>query len=185
MAELIAQKREIFGRKVNGLRKKGLIPAELYGHGVGNLHLSLPEGSFSDVYKEAGEHSIVNVVVDGNTFPVLINSVHKHPITQSILSVDLHKVRMDEKVKTHVPLVFEGDSPAVENLGGVMVKPMSEIEVEALPADIPDSVIVNVAGLTEFDQSIYVKDLGSSGEFEFAADPEAVVVSVSAPREAL
>jgi large subunit ribosomal protein L25 len=183
MTELIAQKREILGRKVKHIRKEGLIPAELYGHGVENMHLSLPEDSFGEVYKDAGEHSIVNIVVDGKSLPVLINNVQKHPITQNVLSVDLHKVRMDEKVKAHVPLSFEGESPAVEDLGGVMVKPMSEIEVDALPADIPDGITVDISGLTEFDQSIYVKDLDSTGKFEFAADPDAVVVSVSAPRE--
>ena len=116
MAELIAQKREILGRKVKHIRKEGLIPTELYGRGMENVHLSVPEDLFNDVYKDAGEHSIVNVVVDGSSVPVLIKSVHRHPITRNILSVDLHKVRMDEKVKTHVPLAFEGVSPAVDNL---------------------------------------------------------------------
>lgn len=183
MIELKAQKREILGRKVKYLRKEGLIPCELYGHGSDNVHLSIPVDTFDIVYKEAGENAIVNVTVDGNSVPALIYSVHRHPITREILSVDLYHVKMDEKVTTHVPINFEGDSPAVSDLAGVLVKTMKEIEVEALPADIPSEITVDLGLLTELDTSIYVKDLPKSDVYVFLLDEDNAVASVSAPRE--
>lgn len=183
MVELTAQKREILGRKVKYLRKEGLIPCELYGHGSDNVHLSIPVDAFDIVYKEAGENTIVNVNVDGNLVPALIYSVHRHPITRETLSVDLYHVKMDEKVTTHVPINFEGSSPAVSDLGGVLVKTMKEIEVEALPGHIPSEITVDLGLLTELDTSIYVRDLLKSDVYEFTLDKDNVIASVSAVRE--
>jgi len=184
MAELLAQKREILGRKTKRLRKEGLIPAELYGHGVENVHLSVPKDKFAEVYKDAGEHAIVNVVIEGEEKrPVLINEVQVDPVTDEVLAIDLHQVRMDEKVSTHVPVDFIGESPAVVEQDGVLVKVMDEIEVEALPADIPPSIEVDLGKLTEIDQSIYIKDLPKSDKYEIVADEDSVIASVSEQRE--
>src|SRR3989344_1632909 len=182
MAELAAEKRDILGRRTRHLRKKGLIPAELYGHGIKNIHLSIPADAFSAMYKEAGGHAIVNVVVDGDTRPVLINDVHIDPLPEDILSVDLHQVRMDEKVVTHVPIDFIGESPAERDLDGVLIKVMEEIEVEALPANIPQNIQVDLSKLTELGQSLYVKDLELGGAYSITADPDTVVASVSEQR---
>jgi len=160
MAELLAQKREILGKKTKKLRSEGIIPAELYGHGTENVHLSIPKDKFVDIYKDAGEHAIVNVVIDGGeSRPVLINEVQIDPVSDEILSVDLHQVNMDEKVSTNVPIDFIGESPAVVDMDGVLVKVMDEVEVEALPANIPSSIEVDLSQLTELDQSIYIKEI--------------------------
>ena len=184
MAELEAQKRELLGRKAKRLREDGLVLAELYGRGVGNVHLSIPIGVFNSVYKEAGEHSIVNVVIDKKeSHPVLIHDVQMDPMTNSILSVDLYEVKMDEKVTTHVPINFEGESPAVRDLDGVLVKVMDELEVEALPANIPQSITVDLSSLVELNQSVYVRDLKTSDSYTITTDGGAVIVSVSEQRE--
>lgn len=183
MAELKVYKRDIFGRRTQQLRDKGLIPAELYGHGVENIHLAVPADQFQRVYEEAGEHSIVNVDVDGDVRPVLIHDVAWDPIADAVLSVDFYQVRMDEKVTAHVPLELVGVSPAVENLGGTLIQVMDEIEVEALPSDLPHKIEVDISKLTELEESIYVRDLPKTDKFEFVAEPDTAVVSVSAPRE--
>jgi len=183
MAEIQAQKREILGKKVKHLREKGLIPAELYGHGRENIHLSIPADIFHDVYEDAGEHAVVNLTIDKKSIPVLINSVQRHPITQEVLAVDLYQVKMDEKVTTHVPLKFDGVSPAADDLGGVLVQTMNEIEIEAFPGDIPDGIMVDLSSLRELDTSIYVKDLSVEGNYSFTVEPDTVVASVSTPRE--
>lgn len=183
MAEIQAQKREILGKKVKHLREKGLIPAELYGHGRENIHLSIPADIFHDVYEDAGEHAIVNLTIDKKSIPVLINSVQRHPISREVLAVDLYQVKMDEKVTTHVPLKFDGSSPAADDLGGVLVQAMNEIEIEALPGDIPDGIMVDLSSLRELDTSIYVKDLSVDGNYSFTVEPDTVVASVSTPRE--
>lgn len=182
MAELTVQKREVLGGKTAKLRKDGFIPAELYGHGFPNLHLSVPTQSFMSVYKEAGEHSIVNVIFEGESKPVLIHDVSRDPVTDEILSVDFYQVRMDEKVTTHVPVEFTGESPAVRDMNGVLVKVVDELEIEALPAEIPSSIIVDISSITELGQSIYVRDLSSGEKYTIKADPDTVLVSVSEQR---
>ena len=183
MITLKAQKREALGKKVKKLRQEGMIPAELYGKGVENIHLSVPAKDFLQAYKEAGEHSVLQIEVDGESHPVLIHGVEENSVKPEILAIDFHKIRMDEKVKAHVPLEFGGEAPAVKELEGVLIKNMDEIEVEALPADLPHSIKIDLSGLAELDQSIYVKDLPRGDKFEYVVDPETAVVSVTAPKE--
>ncbi len=183
MITLKAEKREVFGKKTKNLRRQGLIPAELYGRGVENLHLSVPVKDFVRAYKEAGEHSILHIEVEGKSHPVLIHSVQESQLKPEILVIDFHEVRMDEKVKAHVPLEFEGEPPAVKEKEGILVKSMDEIEVEALPTDLPHSIKIDLSGLTEFDQSIYVKDLPKSGKYEYVVPGDTVVASVMPPKE--
>ena len=183
MITLKAEKREVFGKQTKRLRRDGLIPAELYGRGIENIHLSIPAKDFVGAYEEAGEHSVLQIEVDGKAHPVLIQGVIKSPIKSEILAIDFHEIRMDEKVKAHVPLEFEGEAPAVKEKEGILIKNMDEIEVEALPADLPKSIKIDLSGFTELDQSIYVRDLPKSDKFEFMIDGETAIVSVTAPKE--
>lgn len=183
MITLKAEKREVFGKKTKKLREQGLIPAELYGRGVSNIHLSVPAKEFAKAYEEGGEHSVLYLEVDGQSHPVLIHDVHEDSMKPEILAIDFHEIRMDEKVKAHVPLEFEGEPPAVEEKEGILIKNMDEIEVEALPADLPHSIKVDLSGLIELDQSIYVKDLPKGDKFEYVIDEETAIVSVTAPKE--
>ncbi|MBI4991759.1 MAG: 50S ribosomal protein L25 [Candidatus Harrisonbacteria bacterium] len=178
--ELQVQKREILGRGVKALRREGLIPAELYGRGLENLHLSVPKREFKKVYKEAGENTIVNVLLDGQKHPVLIQEVAYDSLTDDIESVDLYQVRMDEKLKVGIPLEFVGIAPAVKEKNGLLVKSLQEMEVEALPADLPHDLKVDLAGLTDIGQSIYVKDLAIPANVRFLVSPDTVVVTVTA-----
>ncbi|MDP3948031.1 MAG: 50S ribosomal protein L25 [bacterium] len=177
--ELVAQKREVFGRAVRQLRTQGIIPAELYGHGLENIHLSIREKEFLGVFKEAGENTVVTVVVGGEKLPVLIYDVERHPISEAIISVDFYQVRMDEKIKATIPLEFIGIAPVVKEAIGVLVKSMHEVEVEALPADLPHEIVVDLGVLTELGKSIYVKDLPIPANAKIMVDPETVVVSVT------
>lgn len=183
MITLKGEKREVFGKQTKHLREQGFVPAELYGRGVENLHLSVPVKEFAQAYKEAGEHAVIYIEVDGKSHPVLIHGVEESRIKSEVLAVDFHEIRMDEKVKARVPLEFAGEPPAVHEKGGILIKNMDEIEVEALPADLPHSIKVDLSGLTEFDESIYVKDLPKGDKFEFVVDKETAVVSVTAPKE--
>lgn len=177
--ELAAEKREVFGRAVRQLRAQGLIPAELYGHGLENLHLSIPAKEFSKVFKEAGENTVVTVAVGKEKLPALIYDVERHPTSEEVVSVDLYQVRMDEKIRANVPLEFTGESSVVKEGAGVLIKSMHEIEVEALPADLPHDIAVDLSGLAELGKSIYVKDLAVPANVKIAVDPETVVVSVT------
>jgi len=177
--ELQVQKREQAG-KSDALRRTGLIPFELYGKGVQNLHLTASVKEFKKVLKEAGENTIVNAVLDGKKYPVIIHEVHRHGVSGDILNVDLYQIRMDEKIKLMVPLEFIGVSLAVKEKNGLLVKPIHEVEVEALPMNVPHTLLVDISKITEIGQSLYVKDLDLPKSAKVLFAPETVIATVTA-----
>ncbi|KKU77382.1 MAG: 50S ribosomal protein L25 [Candidatus Giovannonibacteria bacterium GW2011_GWB1_47_6b] len=182
--ELAVQKREKFGKATKKLREQGLIPAELYGKGVQNLHLSIPLKEFRKVLKQAGESTMINVVVSSpageEKRPAIIYDVITDPVSDEIIGADLYQVRLDEKVKIKIPLEFTGESQAVKNKNGILVKVMQELEVEALPADIPRSLVVDISKLEDIGNSVYVKDLKIGNGVKVSVGPESVVATVTA-----
>lgn len=182
--ELTAQKREHLNKGTNRTgREEGLVPAELYGHNVPNLHLFLNGKEFSKAFKEAGETTVIQIAVGNEKYPVLVHEIQRHPLTQDVQHIDLYQVKMDEKITSHVPIVFIGESPAVKEKAGTLNKSMDELEVEALPADLPHSIEISLDSLTEVGSSIYVKDVVLKGKAEIVTDPESVIVSVVAIAE--
>ena len=175
------------GRRVKDLRRQGLIPAELYGKGIENMHLAVKSKDFKNVFKEAGESSIINIVISDKNkkeeIPVLIHDIQKDYLTDDIIHIDFYRVRMDEKIRTHIPLEFIGESPAVKNYGGILNKSMLEIEIETLPKDLPHNISVDISQIKELDQSIYVKDLSIPKNVKILVDPETVIATVSLPKE--
>lgn len=175
--ELQVQKREILGKKVKSLRKDGMIPAELYGHGSENVHLSVSSKDFNKAYKEAGESTVVTLILGKEKISSLIHDTQINSFDQSYSHVDFYAVKMDEKIRTAIPLEFIGESQAVKQ-GGVLIKSMKEIEVEALPADLIAHLEVDISKLSEIHSSIYVKDLRISSKIKVLVDPENVVATV-------
>ena len=175
--ELQVQKREILGKKVKILRKQGFVPAELYGANVENAHLVLPVKDFMKAYKEAGESTIVSLAFADKKIPVLIQDVVFSPLSQEVEHVDFLAVKMDEKIRTEVPLEFINEAPAVKEKNAILVKVTQELEVEAFPADLPRSIKVDLAKLIDIDTSIYVKDLEVSDKVKILVDGETVVAS--------
>lgn len=182
MLELEAQPREITGKKVKKLRKTGLTPAVLYGHGIKSVSLSLNTQEFIRVFKAAGETSLLQIAIGGKKHNVLIHDLARDPLSGEILHIDFFEVRMDEKIKTKVPLVFIGESPAVKGEGGVLIKALQEVELEALPQDLPKEIEVDISSLRAFEDKIYIKDLRVGGSAKILVDPEDMVVSVVPPR---
>ncbi|MBI3045999.1 MAG: 50S ribosomal protein L25 [Candidatus Harrisonbacteria bacterium] len=178
--ELSVQKRGKLGRGVKALRNDGLVPAELYGRGLENLHLSVPLKEFRKVFKAAGENTVVQVLLEGKKHPVLIQDVSYDPVTDEMQSVDLYQVRMDEKLKVKVPMEFVGVAPAVKEKNGLLVKALQELEVEALPVDLPHHLTVDISKLADIGQSIYVKDLAVPAGVKVLVNPETVVVTATA-----
>ena len=179
--ELKTQTREILGKSVNSLRKQGYIPAEFYGHGVANSHLAVRKEDFKKIWKDAGENTVIYLDIQGKQEPALIYNAQEDYVTGEILNVDFYRVRMDEKIKAKIPVEFTGLAPAIKEYGGILNKTLTEIEVESLPADLPKEITVDTSGLSELNQSIYVKDLKFSPNIKVMVDPETVVVSVSPP----
>lgn len=181
MAELTlqAKQREVLGRKVKTLRKEGLVPAHIFGHNVKTSHISVGEEDFEEILKEAGETSIINLKADGQKRPVLIRGVQTHPVTDKILHVDFYQVSLREKVKVEVPLEIIGESLAVEKKRGLLLTPVSEVEVEALPQNLPEKIEVDISVLANVGDAVHVKDLKIDREkIELHAEPELVVATI-------
>jgi large subunit ribosomal protein L25 len=183
MLQLEAKKREIFGKRVNKLIKDGLIPAEIYGRGFENIHVTVPVKDFSRVLKEAGESTIITLVVDGKMFPVIIHEVKTDAIKDFIAHVDFYRVHMDEKIRAHVPVIFIGESQAVKEKGGVLIKSIEEIEVEALPADLPHELEVDLSSLVELHQSLHGSDIKVPKGVKIFIEPEMGIVTVIEPQK--
>ena len=179
--ELSVETREQLGKANKALRRKGLIPAELYGHGVKNLHLLVDGKEFRKIFKDAGENTVITLRVGEEKRLALIHDIQRDYLEDSIQHVDFHQIRMDEKLTAHIPIEFKGEPPAVKSLGGILNRTMSEIEVEALPGDLPHRLHVDLSSLAELNQSIYVKDIAVPKGVKFLVDAETVIATVTPP----
>ena len=180
--ELKAQTREITGKKVKNLRAIGEIPAVLYGHNLKSINLVIPAKDFNKIFNEAGETSLVNLMVDGKKHNVLIHDFEKDSLNQEILHIDFYEVKMDEKIKTKVSLKFIGESAAVKNEGGIFIHALNEVEVEALPQDLPKEILVDISFLNTFEDKIKISDLKTPGGVKLLAHEEEIVATVLPPR---
>ena len=180
---LSAKLRDELGSKVKELRKKGLIPAVVYGQKTKNLALTLDAKEFNRVFKQAGENSLINLEIDGQkqALPVLVHSIQKNPLTEAIIHIDFYRPNLEKTVKALIPIKIVGESLAIKNLGGTLVKKVSEIEVKALPMHLPNEIIVDISSLDKLGSEIFVKQLNLPKEVEILKGPDEVVVFVAAP----
>jgi large subunit ribosomal protein L25 len=180
---LKVEPRKVLGRKVSSLRREGILPGNIYGKGVKSLSIQLSSKEFKTIFAEAGETGIVTVDVakETKTRPALVHNVHLDPVTGEFLHVDLHQVDLTKTVTVNIPIEVEGESPA-EVQGGVLVQLLNEIEVEALPADLPDKFIVDATRLTEINQGVSLKDLKVDSKVKILSDNlEELVVKIEEP----
>ena len=183
--KLQAKERKIFGRKVKQLRKAGFIPANVFGPKTKSKALTLNKSDFLKVFDQAGETNLVTLEVEGEKSPrqVLISNLHLHPVTGEILHVDLHQVDLKAKTTANIPIEIVGESPAAK-AGGVVVTLLKEVEVEALPTDLPDKIEVDISSLKEVGDSIMIKDLSiDTSKITLQADPEEQVVAIQEQQE--
>ena len=176
---LVAQKRTVLGRKVKTIRKEGFIPAHVYGKKIETIHVQVKGADFRKVFEQAGETGIVDLQIDGAKHPALIRNVQVHPVTDEPLHIDFYQVNLAEKVKVNVPVEVTGEAPAEQKKIGLLLTPTSEIEVEALPADIPEIIEVDVSKLENIGDEIRVKDLPiDKSKIEVLADEDLVVAAI-------
>lgn len=180
--EITAEKRTVFGKATADLRQQGLIPAELYGRGVENIHLALPQSAFGKLFREAGSSTVIALTVDGQKHSVLIHDVSRNYLRGEIDHVDFYQVQAGQKIRTRVPLVLTGESPVIKTGGAVLNTAMVEIEVEATAEHLPHELSISLETLTEIGQSLHVKDLVVPKGVTLHVDPETVIASVAEQR---
>ena len=159
--ELIAQTRERLGKKAAQLRKERKIPAVIFGKGIDSAVIEVDEVAFGKVFAEAGETSVVDVVVGKEKTPALIKEMQFDPVRGNPIHIGFYKVDLTKKVTANVPVevVGEEENGMVKSGEAIIIAVLSEIEVEALPNDLPHAFEVNIAELSEIGTGITVGEL--------------------------
>ncbi len=180
--ELQAQKRESVGKSMNALRKDGFLPSVVYGHDFETVPIQIKYKDFESVFKAAGESTLINLKIGDKEEPAVIKEIQRNPVTDQIIHADFYKVSLKEKIKAKVPVIFIGESEAVKG-GGILVKTVSELEVEALPQDLPHELSVDISVLANFRDEIKVKDIAVSDKVKIHSNPDDVIALVQEPRK--
>ena len=170
--------------KPKTLRQKGVLPAVLYGPGLKNENLEVELKEFEKIYEQAGESTLISLEVEGKKkYLVLVHDLKHDPLKDTPLHVDFYQPSLKEKITVKVPLILEGEAPAVKNLAGTLVKNIAEVEVKALPQNLPKEIRVNVSGLKTFEDNILIKDLSVSEGVEILRDPKEKIAHVAPPEK--
>ncbi len=176
--KLLAEKRKVLGKKVKKLRREGIIPGNVYGKTIKSQSVQTKQDEFLKVYAEVGETGLVDLTIGEQIIPVLIQNVNKN-FRNQILHTDFYAVNLKEKVKAAVPLEIVGEPKAVIDKVGLLMNILSEIEVEALPEELPEKIEVNVERLSNIDEQITVADLKVPAGVEVLTDKEQVVSKIA------
>lgn len=181
---LNADVRKIAGRKVKTLRAKGIIPANIYGKDVKSVSVQVNSKEFKEVFKKAGETGIVDLSIGKEVRPVLVGNLSVHPATDEILHIDFRQVNLKEKVSANIPVELVGESPAEKSGVGTVVLLLQELEVEALPADLPEKFEIDASKLAEVDQTVKISDLDvDKKKVEFKQSADEIVAKVEPPQK--
>lgn len=183
MLSLSAKIRKQLGKKVKTLRKKGILPAVLYGPKIKTQSLEIDLKEFEKIYFEAGESSLISLEIENKKIPVIIHEVQRDPLTEKPIHVDFYQPSLKEEIVAKVPLIFEGEAPAIKELGGTLVKSITEIEVKTLPQNLPHAIKVDISKLKTFEDSILVKELKLPSGVKILRSLDDIVVSVSPPEK--
>jgi large subunit ribosomal protein L25 len=182
--ELRAEPRTVFRKHVRRLRREGIVPANIFGHGESRA-IQAPLRAIEHLLAHGGRTGLVSLTFDGATQTALLKDIQRDPRSGKITHIEFQAVALEERVTSAVPLRFVGEAPAVTRLDGVMTHPVTQLRVEARAADLPDLVEVDVTPLQEIHASIKVSDLREDPKYRVLDPPEEVLAVVLPPKIAL
>lgn len=181
--QLSAAARQVHGKAVKNLRRQGIVPAVVFGHGVASNSIQLDGHEFELLRRRTGRNTLLDLSLDGEkAVPVLVHGVQEHPISRRPVHVDLLVVKMTEELMVEVPVVVTGESSAVERMGGVLLQLRNSVQVRALPDHLPQSVEIDISPLEDFDQVLHVSDIIIPGDVTLVTDGGEPLARVQAPR---
>ncbi|MDO8750964.1 MAG: 50S ribosomal protein L25 [Dehalococcoidia bacterium] len=181
---LQAEPRAVTGKQVTALRRQGITPIHLYGKGVPSTALQASSSVLQRVVARGGRNVPVSLAIAGSTETHLafIREIQRHPLTEAILHVDFYQVSLAELMRAQVPVYLIGEAPATRTLSGTLFPALRFIEVECLPLDLPQYVEVDVSGLIDFEQAIYVSSIKLGDAVTVLTDPSELIARVNPPR---
>ncbi len=178
---LHATRRTVIGKQVGALRREGKLPAVLYGHEIAATPITLDLRETSRLLNSITSSSIISVELDGKENATLVREKQKDYIRGTLLHVDFQVVSLTEKIRTEVSIEIAGLAPAIKDFNGVMVTGVDEIEVECLPKDLPDRIVVDISTLANIGDGIYVRDIPIPENVVFLAEPDEMIVLITHP----
>ena len=176
--------RTITGKKVRMLRREGIIPVHLFGKGSPSQALQIDVGALRKILPQAGTNVPIMVEVEGEKGgdTCFIREVQRHPVTSEFLHVDFLSVDVSQVITVEVPVILDGNAPAVENMGGILLQIVQTLPVEALPLEVPVSFRLDVSILDDFEKSLRVSDIAVANNVSILRAVEEMIARVVPPR---
>ena len=175
-----AEKRTVTGKQVKALRRTGKLPAVIYGYGIDPISIVLDAHSASRILARASSSTLVTIELAGKQYPTLVREKQLDFIRNSLIHVDFLAVSMTEKITANVGVHIEGEAPAVKEFGAILVTNLTELEVECLASDLPERFVVDVSGLAEIGDGVYVRDLEVPTNVEILTDLDEMIIVATA-----
>lgn len=177
-----AAKRSVTGKQVRALRRAGELPAIIYGFNMDPISISLNAHDASLVLNRITASSLVMIDLEGKQYPTLVRERQRNPIKNVFVHIDFQAVSMTEKTRANVSVQLTGNSLAVKDFNAVLVTGFSELEVEALPQDLPERIVVDISSLLKIGDGIYVRDIVLSDKVKILEDGNEMLVLATAPK---
>jgi len=179
-----ATKRDISGKKVRFLRRQDITPTHLFGHGLESLSLQCNTAELQHIIARAGTTRLISLKIGADKQPrsVFIREIQKDAVKGKLLHVDFYQIRKSEKMKSDIPIVLVGESPAMGLKGRMLTHTLTSLSIECLPDKLPPQIEVDLSPLEEIEQAIFVRDIPLSPDITVITDPDQMVVKVSEAR---
>lgn len=180
---LSVEPRTVFGKRLRTFKYHGLLAGNIYGADFKSRAVTVELKNFVPVFKIAQETGVIYINLEGDEIPVLVRDIQRDPLDGRIIHIDFRKINLKQKIETAVPIELVGESVAVNQKGGVLLKQTDELVVEALPQDIPAHIAIDLSTLQEVGDEIKVSDLAPVSSYVIKEEPEKVIVSVTMHKE--
>ncbi len=180
---VVAEPREVLGKKVSALRREGILPAVVYGHDRGSQPIQMDARAFDVLRRTVPRNTLVDLKVGtGKATPVLLQGIHEHPVRRNPMHVDFMIVKMTEELTVDVPVNYMGDSSAADKLGGTLLHLRESVQVRALPTDLPSAIDLDITPLDSFEAVLHVRDLIVPASVTVITDAQEALARVQPPR---
>ena len=175
-------KREVTGKQVKALRRAGKLPAVMFGYQVESTPITLDTHEVTKILGRLSSSSIVTIDLDGKQYPTLVREKQRDFIKNRLLHVDFQVVSLTEKIRSQVRIELTGTAPAVTDYSAIIVTNLTELEVEGLPADLPERIMVDISNLVKIGDGVHVHDIVVPDKVVIIDDPDEIIVNATAPR---
>jgi len=177
-----ANRRDVIGKQVKALRRAGKLPAVIYGHGIEPTAITLDARESNKVLSGVGSSTLITIDLEGEEYSVLVRDRQHHVLLRHLLHVDFQVLSMTETVRASVAVILgDEEAPAVKAFGAMIITGVESLEIECLPSDLVDRIVVEVSELESIGDSITVKDLPVPDGITILDDPTTMIVVATAP----